>query len=117
MPGRPDDAFNSVVTLNPGLIRCQGRRPYLGLTGQGPGFGYSLLRMAIWQSSGSFRSAALAAIRTPVQASAKPYTAAHGTSTGIRATDGSEFVRAAATITGLAATATQARVPRTPPSP
>src|SRR5450755_3446215 len=167
MTPRNDYAGSSVATLIPGIIRRQGRRPYLGsrhilqatptqrsgridmagpadLTrtacsvlagpsprrarqaescssdswvGAGPGFGYSLLRMATWQSSGSFRSAALAAIRTPIQASAKPYAAAHGTSTGIRAADGSELVRAAATITGLAATATQARVPRTPPSP
>ena len=72
---------------------------------------------ATWQSSGSLPSAALAAIRTPIQASAKPYAAAHGTSTGSRTTDGSEFVRTTETITGIAATATQAPVPRTPPNP
>ena len=34
--------------------------------------GYSLLWMAIWQSSGSLFSAIWAAIRTPAQASASP---------------------------------------------
>jgi hypothetical protein len=33
---------------------------------------YSLLRLAIWQSSGSLCSAARAATRTPAQASARP---------------------------------------------
>jgi hypothetical protein len=38
----------------------------------GPGIVYSLVRMAAWHSSGSLPSAARAAIRTPVQASAAP---------------------------------------------
>ena len=73
--------------------------------------------MAAWQSSGSLCSAARAATRTPIQASAIPYAAALSTSTGIRITDESEFVRTTATITGIAATDTQARLPRTPTNP
>ena len=78
--------------------------------------GYSLLRTAIWYSSGSFGSAARAAIRTPIQASARPYPAAHSTSTGIRTAAGSERVSTTAIITGMTASTVPKRLPRVPAS-
>src|ERR1700677_2703416 len=64
---------------------------------------------------GSRPALARAAIRTPAQASAKPYAAAQTTSTGIRTTAGSDSVSTTATISGISAIAVPSRAPRAPP--
>jgi hypothetical protein len=63
------------------------------------------LRTAVWQSSGSLACAVATAIRTPAQASANPYAAAHTTSTGTRIVPGPLAVSTTAKITGMTATA------------
>src|SRR5271165_2333510 len=66
--------------------------------------------------SASFCSATPPATRTPIHASAIPYSAAHSTSTGIRTTAGSERVNTAASTTGMTATTVPKRLPNVPAS-
>ncbi len=57
---------------------------------------YTVLRTAVWQSSGSLPSASRAAICTPAQASARPYAAEQTRSAGVRTAAGAVLVNAAA---------------------